>query len=345
MKNFESTFGKLAYGRIAHIFHFKCEQGMEISITNYGATITAIRIPDKQGKLTDVVAGFDNLHNYQDSNFYFGSCIGRYANRIANGGFSIDGKTYQGLINEKRIQLHGGNEGFHRKLWDTTLQKNADNTILKLHYLSPHLESGFPGNLNATITYTIWDNNRFAIDYEAETDETTHVNFSNHSYFNLSGFTENADSHLLSLDAIGYLELNSNQFPTGKMVATSGTVFDFHKLTLLNEQRIPGQFELDHCFVLDKTNSSKDPDAILFHPHTGIKLKLFTTQPGIQVYSSNLLDGSLTGHQGIKYQKHSAICLTTQHFPDTPNQPYFPSTLLVPGDTYHQSSRYIFELD
>ncbi len=343
MKTFESTFGKLAYGRIAHIFHFKCEQGMELSISNYGATITALRIPDQEGKLKDIVAGFDNLQDYQNSNLYFGAIIGRYADRIANGSFTVNGKTYQLDKNEKRTQLHGGSNGFHRKLWDANLIKNPDNTILKLHYLSPHLEAGFPGNLKATITFTIWDNNSFAIDYEAETDETTHVNLSSHSYFNLSGFAEDAGSHLLAIDAFGYLEINANQIPTGKMIKTPGTVFDFHKLTLLSERNIPIKLPLDYCFVIDKTDSSKDPDAILFHPKTGIKLKLFTTQPGIQVYTSNYLDGSMTGHQGVSYQKHSAICLETQHFPNSPNQPDFPTTLLLPGEKYHERTSYFFE--
>jgi len=343
MKTFESCFGKLAYESMAHVFHFKCEQGMELSISNYGATITALSIPDREGKLTNIVAGFDNLQDYQNSDFYFGASIGRYANHIANGSFDINGKNYQLEKNEKRTQLHGGNSGFHRKLWDATLLKYPDKTILKLQYLSPDLEAGFPGNLNATITFTIWDNNCFAIDYDAETDKATHVNFSNHSYFNLSGFAEDIGSHELAIDAFGFLELNSYQLPTGKMIETPGTVFDFHKLTLLSERAIPTKSELDYCFVIDKTDSSKDPDAILYHPKTGIKLKMFTTQPGIQAYSGNFLDGSMTGHQGVSYQKHSAICLETQHFPDSPNQSDFPSTLLLPGEKYHQKTSYIFE--
>lgn len=343
MKTFESCFGKFAYETMAHVFHFKCEQGMELSISNYGATITALRIPDRDGKLTDIVAGFDNLQDYQNSDFYFGASIGRYANRIANGSFTIDGKTYQLEKNEKHTQLHGGSDGFHRKLWDATLLKNPDNTILKLQYLSPDLEAGFPGNLKATITFTIWDNNSFAIDYDAETDKATHVNFSNHSYFNLSGFADNAGSHELAIDAFGYLEMNTAQLPTGKMIETPGTVFDFHKLTLLSDRAIPNKLGLDYCFVIDKTDSSKDPDAILYHPKTGIKLRMFTTQPGIQACSSNFLDGSMTGHQGVSYKKHSAICLKTQHFPDSPNQPDFPSTLLLPGEKYHQRTSYFFE--
>jgi len=345
MITFESSFGKFAFETMARVFHFKCEQGMELSISNYGATINALRIPDKNGKLIDVVAGFDNLQDYENSDFYFGASIGRYANRIANGKFRLNGKIHHLEKNEKRTQLHGGSDGFHRKLWDAKLIKGPENKVLKLHYLSPDGEGGFPGNLKATISFTVWDDNRFDIDYEAETDEATHVNFSNHSYFNLSGFAKDAGSHQLALDAFGYLELNSYQLPTGKMIETPRTAFDFHKLSLLSEREIPNKLPLDHCFVIDKTDSSKDPDAILYHPDTGIKLKIFTTQPGIQVYSSNFLNGSMTGHQGVSYQKHSAICLETQHFPDSPNQPDFPSTLLNPGEKYHHKTKYFFEID
>lgn len=341
MKISDTRFGKLTDGREVRLFTIGCPNGFSIAITNYGATLTSIKMPDRSGKSAEIIAGFPELADYLAPNPYFGATVGRFANRIAGAKFTIDGTVYPLSSDNPFYQLHGGVGGFHSRIWDYSLEEGDDYATVCLSYLSPHLEDGYPGNLSAEVTYTLFNDNRLEIEFSALTDKPTHVNLTNHAYFNLSGFTEDLKNHILYVNADEYLELNDHQVPTGKYVPVQGTDFDFNTPTSLN----PKEIELDFCFIFNRVISLKMPSATLLHPGSGRKLMVFTTQPGMQVYTSNFLDGSLRGHGGTYYQKHSAVCLETQHFPNSPNQPSFPSTLLRPGEKYRQKTTFAFEIE
>lgn len=341
----DQFFGNLPDGREARIFTFFCDGGLRFSVTNYGAILTSVRMPHRNGSNDEITAGFPRLEGYLGEHPYFGSTVGRFANRIAGGRFVIDDEEFSLKMNNPFCQLHGGKGGFHTRLWDYSVEVNPHFARVRFTYLSPHLEEGYPGNLLAEVVFTAFDDNRMEIDYHASTDRPTHVNLTNHAYFNLSGFSEDISGHQLRLNASKYLELNENQLPTGKMIDCKGGIFDFSTPVLLSKNGIPKENELDYCFVSDESGIKNLPAAVLYHEPSGRKMSIFTTQPGIQVYSSNYFDGSLSGHGNIRYQKHSAICFETQHFPDSPNQPLFPSTLLRPGEKYHHKTAYIFEAE
>lgn len=316
---------------------------MQLSISNYGGTITSIKIPDKQGILVEVCAGFNNLAEYLLPHPYFGVTVGRYANRIANGSFYLNGEFVQLDKNFTHFQLHGGENGFHTKLWDYKLEEFTDRAVLKLSYHSPDKEEGYPGNLWVEVAFTIFETNSFEIAYTANTDKPTHVNLTNHAYFNLGGFNHTIDDHHLAIDSASYLDLDEHQIPTGGMLACADGPFDFNTSSKLGDRGIPQENPLDFCFVLN--HSTSKPAVQLYHSGTGIKLNLFTTQPGIQLYTANYLDASLKGHNNVFYKKHHAICLEAQAFPDSPNQSNFPSTLLNPGEVYFQTVVYQFRTD
>ncbi|MFN3556536.1 MAG: aldose epimerase family protein [Bacteroidales bacterium] len=340
----KTPFGTLQDGRIAMLFQFKTSNGLQIRISNFGAAIISVKYPDKSGNSEEVTAGFPQLGPYLQGHPYFGVVVGRFANRIAGGTFSIDGKPYSLACNNGPNHLHGGPQGFHTKLWDYSLLEKQDEAHLTLRYFSPDMEEGYPGNMEAEVTYVVADNNKVDICYKAQTDQATHVNLTNHAYFNLSGFRENIQNHCLKLHASHYLEINEHQIPTGKLIPCQDTPMDFSKNSKLANQGMPVMQELDHCFVLEEDRDWQTlPAAVLHHPQSGRRIQVFCSQPGIQVYTSNFLDGSLRGHNGMAYAKHSAICLETQHFPDSPNQPHFPSTLLLPGQQYNQTTRMIFD--
>ena len=339
MKISDTRLGKHTDGREVRLFSIQCSNGFSVSITNYGATLTSIKMPDPTGKLAEIIAGFPNLDGYLTPNPYFGATVGRFANRIAGAGFTID-ETYFALSSDNPFyQLHGGTGGFHSRIWDYSLDEGDGHATICLSYLSPDLEDGYPGNLSAEVTYTLFDDNRLEIEFSALTDKPTHVNLTNHAYFNLSGFAEDLKNHQLYVNADEYLELDQNQVPTGIYLPVQGTDFDFNTSVSLNPEKV----ELDFCFVLNPAKTPERPSAILSHPTSGRKMKVFTTQPGMQVYTSNFLDGSLCGHDDTCYQKYSAVCLETQHFPNSPNQPSFPSTLLKPGEKYRQKTTFAFE--
>ena len=318
-----------------------CANGFSIGITNYGATLTSIKMPDRNGHSAEIIAGFPDLEDYVSPNPYFGATVGRFANRIAGAKFTIDEIVFPLSSDNPFYQLHGGEGGFHSRIWDYSLEEGDDYATVCLSYLSPHLEDGYPGNLSAEVTYTLFNDNRLEIEFSALTDKTTHVNLTNHAYFNLSGFAEGLKNHQLFVNADQYLELDQHQVPTGKFLPLQLTDFDFHIPASLNPEKV----ELDFCFVLNPSKFPESPSAILSHPGSGRKMTVFTTQPGMQVYTSNFLDGSLYGHEGRCYQKYSAVCLETQHFPDSPNQPSFPSTLLKPGEKYRQKTIFAFEIE
>ncbi|MBW6499522.1 MAG: galactose mutarotase [Bacteroidales bacterium] len=340
MKFNNTLFGNLPDGREARLFTIETTSGLTISISNYGAAITSVIMPDRQGHLEEITAGFPSLEGYLKDHPYFGVITGRFANRIANAQFSINEKKYRLPANSGPSHLHGGPQGFHTKLWDYAISEKPGSVSIHLTYTSPHLEMGYPGNLKAVVSYTVFENNVLQIEFEAQTDAPTHVNLTNHAYFNLSGFRDNVFAHKLFVDADHYLDLDEKQIPTGKILPCAGTTFDYQAL---NENMSFVREPVDHCFVL-KTNRSQDqPAAMLFHPGSGRMLKVFCTQPGIQIYTGNFLDGSFIGHKGLAYGQHQAICLETQHFPDSPNHPGFPSTLLKPGEVYRQTSKFVFE--
>ncbi len=337
----DTFFGKLPDGRESRLFQVATKNGLQISITNFGGIITSIKMPDRNGVVKEICAGFEKFDDYLKPHPQFGALIGRYAGRIAAGLFKIDDTFYQLNLNNPHYQLHGGETGFHTRLWDYQLEENEESASIKLNYKSLHLEEGFPGNLSAEVIYTIFDDNRLVIEYSAQTDQPTHVNLTNHAYFNLSGFEEDISSHCLTINADKFVELNELMLPTGKFIDCEKSPFDFRNPVLLSERNIPYQIELDNSFVFQEVDT-KSPLAILHHNKSGRKINVWSTQPGIQVYSGNFLDGSLRGHNGQKYFRHSAICLETQHFPDSPNHLNFPSTLLKPKEKYHHIATFQF---
>jgi aldose 1-epimerase len=344
----KQSFGRMADGKEVYLYTLRNASGMEVTITNFGGRITSIRVPDKTGKLDDVVLGFASLAGYQAkpaATAYFGAIVGRYANRLARGTFTLDGKTYHVPLNEGQNALHGGTEGFDRKYWDV---RKASGHELELHYLSPNGQEGFPGNLNVTVRYTLDDKNGLRIDYTATTDRDTVLNLTNHSYFNLSGAGSGSVlNERLKLDADRYTPVNNTLIPTGAIDPVAGTPLDFRNTHAIGE-RINNNFEqlklakgYDHNFVLNHPGSLSAVAARVEDPTTGRVLEVFTTQPGVQFYTGNFLNGTVHGIGGI-YKYRSALCLETQHFPDSPNHSNFPSTELKPGQTFHQTTIYRF---
>lgn len=333
-------FGKLEDGRTVELYTLTNENGMEVKIMTYGGTVTSLKVPDTDGNFDNVVLGFDELDKYLEGTPFFGAIIGRYGNRIAEGVFTLNGETYQLAKNDGNNHLHGGVKGYDKVLW--TAKAHSDST-LELHYLSEDGEEGYPGNLDITVTYTVTDQNELKIDYEATTDKPTPVNLTNHSYFNLSGdpATQILD-HQLQIDADHYTPVNQQLIPTGEIAPVEGTPFDFTEPHAIGSriEEVPGGY--DHNFVINDHTGELQNIATLVDPETGRKLEVITTEPGIQFYSGNFLDGSITGSDGTAFIKHSALCLETQHFPDSPNQPDFPSTILEPGDTYETTTIYRF---
>jgi aldose 1-epimerase len=315
--------------------------GVSVKILNYGGTITHLITPDKNGTAGDVVLGFDSLSGYlQAGNPYFGALIGRYGNRIANGKFTLDGKTYTLAQNNNGNSLHGGIKGFDKVVWTGS---PLGDSSLKLTYDSKDGEEGYPGNLHAEVVYTLTGNNELKLEYTATTDKATPINLTNHAYYNLSaGADSTILDHELMLKADKYTEVNDKLIPTGKNPDVKGTPMDFTTSKKIGADigKVPGGY--DHNWVLNK-GAGLEEVAALYHAGSGRYMEVFTTEPGIQFYTGNFLDGTLKGGKGGKiYVKNAALCLETQHFPDSPNQASFPSTILKPGETYHQTTIYKF---
>ncbi len=344
-KGFEKTID----GKQTHLYILKNKNGAEAAFTNYGAHLVSLLVPDKTGKLTNVVIGFDDIDNYKKAmSAYYGATIGRYGNRIAKGHFKLDGKEYNLFINNKPNTLHGGKKGFNDVVWDAT--QSGDST-LTLTYLSKDMEEGFPGNLNVKVTYQLENDNALKISYEATTDKNTVINLTNHSYFNLNGAGSGTVlNHTLMLDAANYLPIDPTSIPFGKITPVAGTPFDFTKTQTIGsrietaDEQLKNGKGYDHNFVLDKHDLAT-PIAIVTGDQSGIKMEVYTDQPGIQFYSGNFMDGSHTILGGKKDEKRTAIALETQHFPDSPNQPQFPSTELKPEETYKTSTIYKFSVN
>ena len=345
-KHDESKNGKVtksAWGEVdgkqVSLFTLTNSNAVEVKISNYGGTVTSWVTPDKNGKKSSIVLGFDSLSGYLARPPYFGATIGRYGNRIAKGAFKIDTATYKLATNNGRNHLHGGNKGYDKVVWDAT---PADSTAsLTLTYLSKDGEEGYPGNLKITVVYTLTDDNELLIDYSAETDKTTVVNLTNHSYFNLTGDVSNTIlDHQLQVNADKYTPVDAGLIPTGELKDVKGTPFDFLKPHKVGERIAAVQGGYDHNFVLTRKSSDLELVATLTDSVSGRKLEVFTTEPGLQFYSGNFLDGKFKATNGKAIMIHTALCLETQHFPDSPNQPSFPSTLLKPGEKYHTVTKY-----
>ncbi len=315
------------------------KQGMEVGLTDYGARITRIEVPDKNGKATDVVLGFDSRKAYLEAyEQYHGATIGRFANRIAGGTFTLDGQPYHIRPNNGKNALHGGKGGFHARIWEV---KNVETGQAEFYYRSLDGEEGFPGNLSVWVTYTLSDDNELRITFRANTDAPTVINLTNHAYFNLNG--EGSGSildHLLYIQADSFLPIDADQIPTGELRAVGSTPFDFREprsiksgIQIPDEQLIIGH-GYDHCYILPAGRDEDHAIASAWSAQTGIRLEVFTTEPGVQFYTGNFLNGKDLGKSGRPYERQGAFCLETQHFPDSPNQTSFPSTVLKPGTTY-----------
>jgi aldose 1-epimerase len=344
------AFGKLSDGTAVDLYTLKNRNGMETSITNFGATLVSLKTPDKSGKLADVVLGYRTPAEYEQGTNYFGGTIGRYANRIAKGQFTLDGKTYHVPINDGPNSLHGGTPGFNKRVWTAKDVSNGGTPAVQFTYFSPDGEEGYPGNLNVEVTYTLRDDNSLQIAYRATTDRDTVVNLTNHSYFNLAGEgSGDILGHELTLHADHFTPVNDTLIPTSELREVKGTPFDFNKAMPIgarinqSDQQLKFGKGYDHNWVLTAGQSdTPQPAAEVYDPGSGRVLTVLTTEPGIQFYSGNFLDGSVHGKSEKAYTHRSGLALETQHFPDSPNHPKFPSTVLKPGQTFTSTSIYKF---
>ncbi len=330
-----------ADGKKVYLFTLVNNKGTEVKISNYGGIVTSFITEDKNGKRSNIVVGFDSLSSYLQKPPYFGALIGRYGNRIGDAAFTLNGTAYKLAANNGKNHLHGGLKGFDKVVWDATIV-NDSLPQLTLAYVSKDGEEGYPGNLKVLVQYTLTDNNELKIEYNAETDKATPLNLTNHSYFNLSGDVSNTIlNHTLQIDADRYTPVDTTLIPTGELKPVKGTAFDF-----TTAQRIGSRIDsvlggYDHNWVLNRRDSSSiQLVATLSDSTSGRKLEVFTTQPGLQFYSGNFLDGKFVNRDGKSLFIHTALCLETQHFPDSPNKPGFPSTILQPGQQYHQVTLY-----
>jgi aldose 1-epimerase len=340
----KSVFGKMDDGREIETFTLKNAQGTTAKLISYGAALQSLWLPDKSNTFSDVVLGFDDLKGYTGSHPFFGGTIGRFANRIAKGKFTLDGREYTLPLNDGDNTLHGGEEGFHRKVWKGQLAKEKSGASVQFAYVSPDGEEGFPGTLEATVVYTLTEENELKIDCRATTDKATPVNLTNHSYFNLAG-SGDILKHVLQLNAKQYTPVNSALIPTGVVAPVKATPFDFLQPTAIGARigEIAGDpAGYDHNFVLHGEKGKLGLVARLSDPASNRQMEVWTTQPGIQFYSGNYLDGTLRGKRGVFYLKHAALCLETQHYPDSVNHPAFPTTILRPGSVFCEQTVFRF---
>jgi aldose 1-epimerase len=348
----KESFGKTPEGQAVDIYTLTNSHGVEAKITTYGGILTSLRVPAGNGKLDDVVLGFDNLDAYLKGDPWFGALVGRYANRIAKGRFTLNGVEYKLATNNGENHLHGGVKGFDKVVWNGNPLKVPNGAALELTYLSKDGEEGYPGNLSVKVTYTLTDANELKLDYSATTDKDTVVNLTQHSYFNLAG-QGNGDilNHRLYLNARRFTPIDAGSIPTGEIRSVSRTSpFDFTRLTPIgarinaDDEQLKFGSGYDHNFVLNGKMGVLRLAARVYEPTTGRVMEVLTTEPGIQFYSGNFLDGTLTGKGGKVYQRRYALCLETQHFPDSPNKPNFPSTVLRKGARYHSTTIYRFSV-
>ncbi len=344
----KNNFQQMMDGKKTDLYILKNKNNMQAAITNYGGRLVSLLVPDKDNKMVDVSIGFDSVQQYKTSTEpYFGATIGRYGNRIAKGKFSLDGKQYSLFTNNGPNTLHGGKKGFQYVVWDA---KEIGDSILELSYLSKDMEEGYPGNLQVKVIYQLTDSNELKIGYEATTDKKTVVNLTNHAFFNLNG-SGTINKHVLFINADNYTPVDSTLIPTGKIEPVSNTPFDFRTATAIgknvdaNDEQIKNGKGYDHNFVLNKnTASGLNHAATITADKTNIVMEVYTQEPGIQFYGGNFMQSKNTMKGGAQDDFRTAFCLETQHFPDSPNQPGFPSTVLEPGKVYSTSSVYRFSV-
>lgn len=338
-------FGSLPNGARAHLYTLRNGSGFEARITNYGAAIVSILAPDRHGKLADVVLGFDDFEGYARNRKFFGATVGRYANRIAGGRFVLGNNNYTLATNNGPNHLHGGWLGFDRAVWTASEARRKGTVVLR--YRSTDGEEGYPGNLDAEVSFALTNDNALRIDYRATTDRPTPVNLTNHSFFNL-GSERNILDHEVKLFAERFTPVDDKLIPTGELRAVAGTPFDFREPVRIgaridaDDEQLARAGGYDHNFVLAKRSGQLAVAAEVYDRRSGRALQMLTTEPGVQFYSGNFLDGSITGKGGAVYTRRYGFCLEAQHFPDSPNQPHFPTTILQPGETYRQTTVYRF---
>lgn len=327
-------------GKPVYLYTLVNDNGDTVTISNYGGTVTSFITPDKNGKYSSVIIGFDSLAPYLQHPPYFGALIGRYGNRIGDAKFTLDGTVYNLAANDGKNTLHGGIKGFDKVVWDATIP-NDTVPSLTLKYLSKDGDEGYPGNLNVTVQYILTNDGGLKIEYNAETDKPTPVNLTNHSYFNLSGNLSNSIlDETLMIDADNYTPVDSTLIPTGEIKSVKGTPFDFNTPKKIGKDFADVKGGFDHNYVLNRKDNSLEKVASLSDSISGRTLDVYTTQPGLQFYSGNFLDGKFANHGNQPITLHSALALETQHFPDSPNKPDFPSTILKPGEKYHEVTIY-----
>jgi aldose 1-epimerase len=346
----QTVFGKLPDGTTADLFTLRNKNGMEARITNYGGIITHLFTPDRNGQMGDVVLGFDSLSRYVKGNPFFGALVGRYGNRIANAKFTLDGQTYALAANNGANSLHGGLKGFDKVLWKADVIEGQ--TAIRLQYLSKDGEEGFPGNLNTEVIYRLTDDNALEIEYKATTDKPTIVNLTNHSYFNLSaGKVADVLGHEGKFEADKLVEADKTLVPTGALIPVKGTAFDFSQLTPFgtriddpNDAQIKIGGGYDHTLVVNGPAGTLNQAATVYEPVSGRVMMVKTTEPGFQFYTANFLRGPMQGKNGQQYGKRGGFCIETQHYPDSPNQPSFPSAVLRPGQAYFTKTVFQFSI-
>ncbi len=346
----KTTFGHLPNGQEVSLFTLKNAAGMTAKISEYGGILVALTAPDRDGDFADVVLGCDSLENYVKGTPYFGAIVGRYANRIAGGSFTLDGETYTLAKNNGQNSLHGGLVGFDKKVWvATTLDR--EEPALKLSYLSVDGEEGYPGNLSIEVTYSLQANNALRIDYRVVTDKVTVLNLTNHSYFNL-GEESDVLNHEVTIFADKFLPVDANIIPTGELKSVIGTPFDFteshtigERIDDVSDEQIKLGSGYDHCYVLTETDSDLKLAARIYEPQSGRLMHVFTTEPAMQLYTANHLKGNILGKNGAAYGRRSAFCVETQHFPDSPNQAHFPTTVLRPDEVFESTTIYQFSAE
>ncbi len=341
MKVCREVFGQMPDNGEVSLFTVVNLNGLSMKISNYGGIIQSILVPDKNGETADMVLGFDNLDDYLQDHPCLGTLVGRYANRIAGGAFTLDGTGYQLVQNLGRNHIHGGRVGFDKVLWEASEFADHNGAGVTLTYLSHDMEEGYPGNLKISVTFTLDNENRVCLDYKATSDKPTPLNLTHHAYFNLNGGSSPVYDHELMIASDRYVAGDSELIPTGEIRSVNGSPLDFRtpKLIGADIDKVDGGF--DHCYVLEGDGKVPVAAASVIHPASGRVMEVFTTEPGIQFYSSNFLKG-MTGKGNQPYGKHQAICLETQHYPDSPNHPEFPNTILRPGETYIQKTIYKF---
>jgi len=345
----KQAFGKSPDGQAVDLYTLSNKNGVEIAIMSYGAIIVSIRVPDRTGKFADVVLGFDSLDGYLKGHPYFGAVVGRYGNRIAKGKFTLNGQTYTLAKNNGENSLHGGLKGFDKQVWPAKDLTNDDNASLQLVYLSKDGEEGYPGNLTTTVTYTLTATDELKIEYALDTDKDTVANVTNHSYFNLAGQGEgDVLGHEVHLNADRFTPVDTTLIPPGELRKVSGTPFDFTRSRPIgerigmNDEQLTFGKGYDHNWVLNGTPGTLEFAARVQEPKSGRTLEVFTTEPGIQFYTGNFLDGTLTGKGGKVYKQRYGFCLETQHFPDSPNKPSFPSAVIKAGTRYQSTTVFRF---